>query len=224
MANIFEKFKNIASTKSPAEVEVEEVDENATEREEAESEVEPDDDVEVAEVEEIEDEPAGVKGGKPSAPLATPAQTESKKDPFVECITAYLEQRAKEDAQFSTKYPHAEKTVKGCCEYIKNEARKRAINGCGVLTDPEGYGMAVHYFDEDSIKEFSGKVAANVISPKNNKSEDATPKKAEQKPANKASKKAEPKAKPTQQPAPVEKKIQKNIFDYAVEEGVSLFD
>jgi hypothetical protein len=33
-------------------------------------------------------------------------------------------------------------------QFIRDEARKKAQNGCAVMEDEEVYGLAIHYFDE----------------------------------------------------------------------------
>ena len=45
-----------------------------------------------------------------------------------------------------------DKGLSDCMSYVKTQARSKAVNGCAVLTDQEVFGMAVHYFEEDSIK------------------------------------------------------------------------
>ena len=45
-----------------------------------------------------------------------------------------------------------DKGLSDCMSYVKSQARSKAVNGCAILTDQEVFGMAVHYFEEDSIK------------------------------------------------------------------------
>lgn len=45
------------------------------------------------------------------------------------------------------------KTLQGCWSYIVGEAKKKAVSGCACIEDKEVFGWAVHYFEEDSIKE-----------------------------------------------------------------------
>lgn len=44
------------------------------------------------------------------------------------------------------------KTLKECWEFIKGEARKKAVNGCACVDDETVYGWAMHFFEEDGIK------------------------------------------------------------------------
>lgn len=82
-------------------------------------------------------------------------------DHFKKTIKSYLDQRAEEDAQFAEKYANEEKNIDDCCTYILNTVKK---TGCNGFTDDEIYGMAVHYYDEESIdigKEITCRVAVN---------------------------------------------------------------
>lgn len=45
------------------------------------------------------------------------------------------------------------KTLKGCIENIKTQAKKQAVNSCAMIDDEVVFGWAVHYFEEDSIHE-----------------------------------------------------------------------
>lgn len=46
------------------------------------------------------------------------------------------------------KYLSGEKTLEQMWEFIRNEAKTKAVNGCAVLDDEEVYSIAIHYFDE----------------------------------------------------------------------------
>lgn len=59
-------------------------------------------------------------------------------------IFLYLKKR--EDLY--VKFLNPEKSLEQMMEYIKSEARKKAVNGCAMLEDAVVYGLAVHYFDE----------------------------------------------------------------------------
>lgn len=69
---------------------------------------------------------------------------------FEQAIKTYLDNRAKEDELFAKTYAKPNKSVEECCKYILQEARKRG--NAVAMADEEVYGMAVHYYDEDSIK------------------------------------------------------------------------
>lgn len=67
-------------------------------------------------------------------------------------IKQYLDNRALEDALFAKSYTKPNKSFEECMQYIKGEAKKRAQNGCAMISKEETYGLAVHYYDEDNIK------------------------------------------------------------------------
>lgn len=48
------------------------------------------------------------------------------------------------------KYLNEEKNLSQMIQYIKAEAKKRAINGVAVIEDEEVYNLAIHYFDESN--------------------------------------------------------------------------
>lgn len=80
---------------------------------------------------------------------------------FKNTIKSYLDQRAKEDALFTVTYAKEGKNIDDCCTYILNQVQ---TSGCNGFTDDEIYGMAVHYYDEESVdigKEISCRVAVN---------------------------------------------------------------
>lgn len=82
-------------------------------------------------------------------------------DHFKNTIKSFLDQRAEEDAQFAEKYANEKKNIDDCCTYILNTVQK---SGCNGFTDDEIFGMAVHYYDEESIdigKEITCRVAVN---------------------------------------------------------------
>ena len=66
---------------------------------------------------------------------------------FQDIIKAYLDKRAANDSQFAEAYKKKGKSIKDCCNYILNQARKRG--NAVAIPDDEVYGLAVHYYDED---------------------------------------------------------------------------
>lgn len=68
-----------------------------------------------------------------------------------EILLDYLEKNASEP--LAEKINTGVKTLAGCWEFIRKEARKQAMNGVAVIEDAEVFGWAVHYFEEDEIKE-----------------------------------------------------------------------
>ncbi|NLO71989.1 MAG: PcfK-like protein [Porphyromonadaceae bacterium] len=82
---------------------------------------------------------------------------------FKKTIKAYLDKRASGDELFAPKYANEKKNIDDCITYILNTVQK---SGCNGFHDDEIYGMAVHYYDEESIdvgKEIQARVAVNHV-------------------------------------------------------------
>ena len=94
-------------------------------------------------------------------------------------ILDYINENASE--ALTEKINSGKKTMAGCYDYIKNEAKKQAVKGCACIEDQEVYGWAIHYFEEDAIKEGEIKQHAAVYEPEPKKTE---PKKPEPKKTN----------------------------------------
>lgn len=80
---------------------------------------------------------------------------------FKETIKAYLDKRASEDELFAVTYQKENKNLDECCSYVMKCAKD---GGCGGYSDDEVFGWAVHYYDEDDIKNIkpvSGKAIVN---------------------------------------------------------------
>jgi hypothetical protein len=80
---------------------------------------------------------------------------------FKETIKAYLDKRALEDELFAVTYKKENKNLDECCNYVMKCAKDGA---CAGYSDDEVFGWAVHYYDEDDIKNIkpiSGKVVVN---------------------------------------------------------------
>lgn len=80
---------------------------------------------------------------------------------FKETIKAYLEKRASEDELFAVTYQKENKNLYECCNYVMKCAKE---GNCGGYSDEEVFGWAVHYYDEDDIKNIKpviGKVIVN---------------------------------------------------------------
>lgn len=80
---------------------------------------------------------------------------------FKEVIKNHLEQRATSDELFAKTYAKENKNLDECCNYIMKCAKEK---GCAGYADEEVFGWAVHYYDEDDIKNIkpiSGKVVVN---------------------------------------------------------------
>ena len=83
---------------------------------------------------------------------------------FKELIKNHLDTMAQQDAAFAERYKLESKSLDECLQYINQEARKQATNGCAAIEDAVVYGWAAHYYQEDNIK--VGNVKAKVTTSK----------------------------------------------------------
>lgn len=92
-------------------------------------------------------------------------------------ILHYLERNA--SAELAAKINGGKKTLAGCWKYITAQAKKEAKDGCAAIEDEVVYGWAIHYFEEDSVKENETEIkqtASKAVKPIEKPQE--TPKKA----------------------------------------------
>lgn len=66
-------------------------------------------------------------------------------------VLDYLEVNASD--VLAEKINTGKKTLKGFFVYARGEARKTAVNGCACIDDQTVFGWAVHFFEEEEIKE-----------------------------------------------------------------------
>ncbi|MBP3768417.1 MAG: PcfK-like family protein [Prevotella sp.] len=96
--------------------------------------------------------------------MATKEKTTSRQGSvspaFANAIKSYLDGRAKNDELFAASYAKPGKNIDECCNYILQEVR---ASGRAGFADEEIYGMAVHYYDEDSIKDIKPLGAERVV-------------------------------------------------------------
>ncbi|MDH5825792.1 PcfK-like family protein [Sphingobacterium faecium] len=71
-------------------------------------------------------------------------------DSFTKQITEHLESIASADSLFAQAYKKANKSITECINYIFTTVHK---SGCNGFADEEIYAMAIHYYDEDDIKD-----------------------------------------------------------------------
>ncbi len=77
-------------------------------------------------------------------------------------VLDYLEENASE--VLAEKINDGNKTLKGFFGFARGEAQKLAVNGCACVEDRTVFGWAVHYFEEEEIKEpTAAKEPAKVI-------------------------------------------------------------
>jgi len=78
---------------------------------------------------------------------------------FARTIGRYLASRAEESPLFAEMLENPRKSTDGCVSYILGCVRD---SGCNGFTDDEIFGMAVHYYEEDSL-EAVGPVKCTVV-------------------------------------------------------------
>ena len=71
-------------------------------------------------------------------------------DQFKAAIKTCLDERAKADELFAATYAKQGKSLDDCVNYILQQVQKQGYAG---YTDDEIYRMAVHYYDEDDLKD-----------------------------------------------------------------------
>ena len=69
------------------------------------------------------------------------------KDTNLKLICDYL--LGREDMQEKLNNPN--KSIDKMFSYIRSQAKKKAVNGCAVISDAEVFGWAVHYYDEEEV-------------------------------------------------------------------------
>lgn len=69
---------------------------------------------------------------------------------FKKTIQKMLEEKASNDPLFAETYKKKNKSIEECCNYIIQEVKQ---SGCCGFDDSEILSMAMHYYDEDNIKD-----------------------------------------------------------------------
>lgn len=72
-----------------------------------------------------------------------------KNDHFKKAIQDYLEKTAEAEPMFADKYTNPKKSIDECINFIFGKVKDSGRKG---FTDPEIYGLARHYYDEDDVK------------------------------------------------------------------------
>ena len=89
-------------------------------------------------------------------------------------ILEYLE--GLDSPELIRKINATDKDIPDALNYVKNQVRSRAVNGCAAIEDVEVYGMIIHYFEEDSIKKGTSPAKSNRIEIKTQKPKEEKPK------------------------------------------------
>ena len=79
---------------------------------------------------------------------------------YAQAIASYLLGRIETDECLRAKLEETNKTLKGCVDYVKSEAKKQAEDGVAMIEDNQVYDWCVHYFLEDNL-DFEPKTKEN---------------------------------------------------------------
>lgn len=82
---------------------------------------------------------------------------QDKISPAEKQILEYIDKNASKELR--AKIEASDKGISDCVQYIANQVREKAEDGCACCTDEEVYGLAIHYFEEDTIEKYTGTVA-----------------------------------------------------------------
>ena len=89
----------------------------------------------------------------------------SKNNPYVQIIGDFLLKHLDETPEDAERIIASDKTIAKSLDAMKAEARKKQLNGCGILTDQEGFAIVLKYF---GIKATGNNVYAKAPSTKSN--------------------------------------------------------
>lgn len=74
-------------------------------------------------------------------------ECKSVKDKNLKLICDYL--LGCKDMQEKLNNP--KKSIDKMFNFVRSQAKKKAVNGCAVISDAEVFGWAVHYYDEEEV-------------------------------------------------------------------------
>ncbi|WP_138756463.1 hypothetical protein [Paenibacillus sinopodophylli] len=69
-----------------------------------------------------------------------------KKNKYVPVIGGFLINHVRENPEHARLITADGKSIAGSLTAMQAEAKKHAVNGCGVLTDEEGFNIVLRYF------------------------------------------------------------------------------
>ena len=79
---------------------------------------------------------------------------------FKEVNKAYLDKEAEKDEYFALSYENPAKSLDECVDYILTTVKE---SGCSGFDDPEIYGLAVHYYQEEDPGKITKGVSATCV-------------------------------------------------------------
>ncbi|MFX3635429.1 MAG: hypothetical protein ACE3L7_04020 [Candidatus Pristimantibacillus sp.] len=81
--------------------------------------------------------------------LSTEVGSADKKNKFVPVVGGFLINHVRENPEHAALIMADGKSIAGSLEAMKNEAKKQAVNGFGMLTDEEGFNVVLQYYGID---------------------------------------------------------------------------
>lgn len=81
------------------------------------------------------------------------AEMEKDKAPHIQVVGNYLLKQIEINKTAATAIVKEGKTIKGSVEEMRKEAQKKAVGGCGVLTDAEGFEIVRKYFGFEAVQD-----------------------------------------------------------------------
>lgn len=69
-----------------------------------------------------------------------------KKNKYIPVVGGFLIDHVRNYPEHAELIMQEGKTIKGSLQVMSEEARKNAVDGCGVLTDEEGFNIVLKYF------------------------------------------------------------------------------
>lgn len=94
---------------------------------------------------------------------------EKTNNAFQEALKKYLDDFAKKDEHFASRYALETKTLAECEKYIMGEVKSMTTGSSAVMSDDDVYQMARHYYLEDKIKIKPSRGTSTPSSPEENK-------------------------------------------------------
>lgn len=70
----------------------------------------------------------------------------SKSNTYLKCVGQFLLQYLDNNPGAAEQIMSKDKTLAKSLEEMKSEAKKKAVSGCAVLTDAEGFAIVLKYF------------------------------------------------------------------------------
>ena len=81
------------------------------------------------------------------------AEMEKDKAPHIQVVGNYLLNQIEINKAAATAIVKEGKTINGSIEEMRKEAHKKAVGGCGILTDAEGFEIVRKYFGFEAIQD-----------------------------------------------------------------------